>query len=69
MHGTSLSTCLVVAAMLGSCYRGQTSAIRGSTTTNSAVPCLEACAGDPFCKSHCFPVGNLPPPPGIMYQR
>ena len=59
----------LVAVALAACYRGPKPAMGGSTTTNSTVPCLEACQSDDWCRSHCLPVGNQPPPPGIMYQR
>lgn len=60
---------VLVVATIGGCYEGPRPAMGPRTTNNSAIPCMEACGTAGVCKSQCHPTGDLPPPPGMMYQR
>ena len=66
---TAAAGIVLVVATLGGCYSGPAPAMGPRTTTNSAIPCMEACGNDSVCRGQCHPVGDLPQPPGIIYQR
>jgi glyoxalase-like protein len=65
----ALASAVSLLVALGGCYHGPPPGVKGSPTTNSSIPCIENCTSDPWCRSHCQPVGDQPSPPGVMYQR
>ncbi len=66
---TGIVLVFAFATLGGGCYQGPPPAMGPRTTKHSAVPCVESCGDNSVCRSQCQPVGDLPQPPGLVYQR